>query len=356
MEEYFPPMGTDHQILDGREARPRAVVFVLGGLGLLLTIFAVLGWWKQRTHSFAVPKSLITIDYSRKAAHWLRDEDRLPLSGDWRSFRRPGLLPRLIGGTATTPTWILAPRWARVPENWAEGESFFLYRVFTHPDTSTTTTVLALRDRRDWSLDLESVVLRGRVQLDDQAVAFAINKKVLTTSLAASTPNIQPLPGYDGSYILQNPALDAALLGRFVLNDQGLAPWRSDITRLAWNAPSGTLMGWSLEVRHASSSLLQLLAVSSTAQRVSLLPDGSASVRRHAASTSTITLLQKGDQIDAPLTGCADPDFHLFFHLSGPSLTHVWSQISMGQPSLLQIGELSGRLSACFAADVAVDK
>lgn len=356
MEEYFPPMGTDHQILDGREARPRAVVFVLGGLGLLFLLLAAFGWWKQWTHAFTIPKSLITIDYSGKAARWLHNEDRLPLSEDWRSLRQSGLFPRLVGGTATSPSWILAPRWARVPTNWKEGESFFLYRVFIHPDVSTTTTTLALRDRGDWSLDLPSVVLRGRVQLDNQAVAFAMNHEVLVTSLATEVPKTKPLSGYDTSYILQNSALDAALLQRFVLNDQGLAPWRSDITRLAWNAPTGTLTSWSLEARHASSSLLQLLAVSSTEQRVSLLPDGSANVRRYVASTSTVTLLQEGNRTDAPLTSCADSDFHPFFHLSGASLTHAWSQISARQPSLLQIGELDGRLSVCFIADGDVDK
>lgn len=356
MEEYFPPMGTDHQILDGREARPRAVVFVLGGLGLLLVLLGALGWWKQRTHSFAVPKSLITIDYSQKAAHWLRDEERLPLPEEWRSSGRPGLLPRFVGGTATAPTWILAPRWARVPENWEKQESFGLYRVFAHPDASATTTALALRDRRGWSLDLRSVVLRGQVQLDGQTVAFAINNEVLTTSFPASKPDIKLLSGYDASYILHNPVLDAALLQRFVLSDQGLAPWRPDIARLAWNTPTGTLTSWSLEARHASSSLLQLLATSSTVQRTSLLPDGSASIRRHVTSTSTLTLLQEGDRTDAPLTDCANSDFHPFFHLSGASLAHTWSRISARQPSLLQIGELDGRLSVCFIADVDVDK
>lgn len=349
-------MGTDHQILDGREARPRALLFVAGGAFLLIFALVACGWWKQRTHLFAVPNEAITIDYSRKAAGFLREEQRIPLTNAWRTLPRPGIFPRIIGGTIDRPTWMLAPRWARVPEGWLKGESFGLYQITENTGVSTTRYSFQLRDRAAWSLDLDHVLVRGRIRTEQEPVIFAVNSNILTTSLPAAAPTLPLIPGYDASYVTQHSQLDSVLFHRLVIHDQGLAPWRQDIARFAWDAPTGTTNTWSLDLRQASSSLAALLTTSSTINRVSLLTDGSASVRRHFVSTSTNTLVQSGISTNAPLASCIHSDFHPFFHLDGSSLDHIWSRISSHHPSLLQVGELAGRLSVCFVDRADVDK
>lgn len=357
MEEYFPPMGTDHQILDGREARPRVVLFIVGGAILvLMLLLGGIGWWKQRTHTFTVPNETITIDYSRKASRFLREEQHLPITNAWRTMLHAGWLPRIAGGSFNEPTWILAPRWARVPEGWVEGERYGLYQLLTHLSAVAASQPVQLRERSTWSLGQRGVIARGRLQQEQAFVSFALTSHILTTSLPATRPEAALLPGYDGSLILQNSALDSALFHRLVLENQGLSAWRQDIARFAWNAPSGAVSDWLLEVRNASSSLAHLLSTSSTINRVTLLADGSASIRRHTIPTTTKTLLQSGSSTNAPLATCIDSDFHPFFHLDGMSLDHVWSRISSHHPSLLQIGELGGRLSICFVERVAVDK
>lgn len=356
MEEYFPPIGTDHQILDGRKARPRPMVFVISGICILVFFFILFCWWKQRTHIFTVPNEVITIDYSSDAAHFLEKEQRIFLPNEWRSSTASGLLPRIIGGTEKKPTWLLAPIWTQSPEGWQEQERFGLYRVTKSKTASDATKSLRLRDRSLWSLGINNVILRGELRLYSSSTIFALNKHLLVTSLPASQPNIEPLPGYDASYVLQHSSLDAALLGRITLLDQGLAPWRYDISRIAWNAPTGTLTDWAVELQTASSSLRQILAATSTRLETALLPDGSMSLRYHAPSSSAGLLLQNGVPSDARTPRCVDPDFHPFFHLSEKSLAHAWSRIGSVRPNTLQIGELAGQLALCLPDSPSVDK
>lgn len=354
MEEYFPPMGTDHQILDGREARPRALLFVIGGATLFLLILCVFGWWKQRTHTFSVPEAAITLDYSRTAKEALRSEQRLAIPGAWKDARA-GLLPRIIGGSFDEPTWLIAPRWAKTPQNWNAIERYGVYAVFTHPDAPPSTRPIQLRDRTTWTSGIKRPLMRGQLMTEGTRISFAVNDSVLATDIPVTKPSAELLQGYDVSYTLQQSPLDSALLQRLVLGTQGLASWRADVSRIAWNSPTGTLTDWSLELRNTSSTLGQILATTTTMNRVSLLADGSASIRRLIVSPIATTTVQSGTSSATPLASCSTSRFHPFFQLSGLSLAHTWSQLGAMPPSFFQIGELNGQFTICLRERKDVD-
>ncbi len=355
MEEYFPPMGTDHQILDGREARPRAHLFIIGGATLVLLLLCAFGWWKQRTHTFSVPQGAITLDSSRTATETLRSEQRLTISPAWKDVRA-GLLPRVVGGSFEEPTWLIAPRWAKTPQGWNVIERYGVYAVFVHPEAPSSTRPLQLRDRAAWTNGIKQPLIRGQLMTEDGTISFAVNDSVFATNIPATKPTVELLQGYDTSYTLQQSPLDSVLLQRLVLGIQGLAPWREDISRIAWNSPTGTLTDWSLELRNASSTLGQILATTTTINRVNLLADGSASIRRLIVSPVTTTTVQSGNSSPATLASCSNSRFHPFFQLSGSSLAHAWSRLGTTPPSFFQIGELNGQFTICLRERVDVDK
>lgn len=354
MEEYFPPMGTDHQILDGREARPRALLFVIGAATLFFLFLSLFGWWKQRTHAFSVPEATITLDYARTTKEALRSEQRLPIPTAWTDLRT-GLLPRVVGGSFEEPTWLIAPRWAKTPHDWITSERYGAYAVFVHPSVATSTRSLSLQERSEWTSGIKRPLIRGQFMTEGATFSFAVNDSVFATNIPVSKPSLELLQGYDAAYTLQQSPLDGVLLQRLVLGTQGVAPWREAISRIAWNSPTGTLTDWSLELRNASSTLGQLLATTTTMNRVSLLADGSASIRRMLVSPVATTTVQSGTSSATTLASCSASRFHPFFQLSGLSLAHTWSRLGATPPSFFQIGELNGQFTMCLRERQDVD-
>lgn len=354
MEEYFAPHGTDHQILDGREARWRSsflLIGVIAGSALLLGSL-IWAWWWQRTVTFSVPNEAVTVVATPAGRDWLQDDSIFPTPTAWKAVRENA---RILGGTWTHPTWMIVPRWTRAVDGWKRQEAHGLYQLLVQESATSSVRAVALRDRRDWKLDLHNSLFYGTIQDAAQSFSFTFNGQLLVTSLTqAPAPEMLPT-GFDGAILVQVSTLTQSFLSSGYLVHQGLAPWRSVLHSFAWNAPTGTISGYDARFTTTTSSLGRFLASSSTTSFVRYLQDGSISARFVPEQSSSSVSITSNASNHLSLS-CNVTDFVPFFRLQGESLRYTWSRIASNAPPLLEIGSLGGRLTACFVPTPSVDK
>lgn len=357
MEEYFPPIGTDHQILEGQEAgfSLNRFAILLGG-GVLLVLIGIVSFflWQKRV-AFSIPDTELSALLPKNAQHELKTGTLFSLPSDWKKTIPESRSTLILGGDTTKPTWLLAPIWVRLPSSFKTIERHGFYRLSRlNGEKSSNTFPLSFHTVANWTDPLKEALGAFRLNAPStemKPVFFAWNRRIIKSSLPFETQGT--LSDRDEvSYALQQNSFDSLFLHSVQVNGQGLSPWRKELTRVSWTG-SETNRSWELEFSSVSSSAIPLLraAVSSTSSDLMFLPDGSAA-RIYIGDTTvaTSTRLRLGALPDLSSVVCPTLTFKPFLRLRGELLTYPLPVpfLEAARLRVFEAGSLDGFLSACF--------
>lgn len=308
MEEYFAPMGDSHKILDGRETRQLPWSFIGIGVALLALIFLVLGGWLwQRSRTFSVPPTPFTIHV--RTSTELLATPWLSLLGDaWNQpLATSGV--RIAGGTLAEPTWLIAPRWRRIP-GWRQDESHGVYALFLPDAFSSQEARITqpLNQRSTLAKANEPFLAFGRIDTPS-STAWAVSSHGLFTDLPlVLRKTIDLTTPYASVYAVQDQPFDSLVLQSLAFHEQGLAPWRASLDVVRWS-PTQSFEPWSLTLRPEST--LSFLDTSSTLELLALR-DGSFARTLRSSPSSTSSEVRVGDTLPLPPQICPLKNFQPF--------------------------------------------
>ena len=359
MEEYFPPHGTDHQIMEGQEAPfwANRLAIVIGSVALICCM--ALGsflFWQQRV-SFLVPDTELMATLPKSTQHWLKSNSVVSLTDVWKRAIPESDASIVIGGDATQPTWMIAPIWVREPASFTTTEQHGLYRLSSLNGAKLEHGIaLSPHAARAW-LDLVSGGLGGvRVHeptLAPEPLIFSWNRSLLKSSLPYRAKGTLSAVD-DVSYTLQNNRFDDAFLQSGSVNKQGLTALRHDLERVSWTG-EGKDRSWEFIFTHASSVAMSLLssAASSTVADGTSLRDGSGAQTykiEAQAETDTSTTLRIGTTPTATPIHCSDSTFIPFLRMRGQAVARPFSIpfIQSASAHLIEVGSIDNSFAVCF--------
>lgn len=352
MEEYFPPIGTDHQILEGQEAgfRFSLLAVFLGVFALLVGGAISFFIWQQRV-SFAVPDTEVMAVVPADGQEWLRDASPLALPEPWtKPVADPGST-LIVGGTLSGPDWLIAPVWRGLPDGFEPVERHGLFRLAAREGSSASSTFpLSLKSAKQWLDPIKGALGASRFRPSQgEPLTFIWNEHLLRSSLPFET--VGTLSDKDDvSYALQKNAFDESFLKTVFVNGQGLSPWRKELARVSWTGAEAN-RSWELVFNDAASPALGLLAFASSSTRAFYLDDGSATrVFVGAGTSSTGNVVRLGAAPEATGTVCMLEGFKPFLRIRGQALKQAspFSFFPFEALSALEAGSSDGFLSLCF--------
>lgn len=357
MEEYFPPIGTDHQILEGQEAGfslNRFAILLIGTILLLIICVISFFTWQRRV-TFLIPDTQLSIVLPKDAQHELKAGATVTLSSDWKTGIPESRSTILIGGDEAHPTWLLAPVWTKRPASFKTIKRHGLYRLSgLDSEKELPTYALSMRSAHIWMEPLDGALGAFRVHTlssTPEPLFFAWDKQIMKSSIAFSTKGTLS-DRDDVSYALQQNNFDSAFLHSVELNHQGLSPWRKELTRVSWTG-SESNRSWELIFANTSSPAIPLLSAnaSSTYSDLLMLRDGSGTRVYKGSSTSTTTDLRIGALPETSSVICHRENFHPFLRLRGQATSRTLPITPFINPSnfrVFEVGSLDNFLSVCF--------
>ncbi|MBP7005960.1 hypothetical protein KBB27_02460 [Patescibacteria group bacterium] len=360
MEEYFPPIGTDHQIiLDERQdrfgflRRPPLLWGIL--ITLLIVVFG--SWYWQRHTSFNVPATVLSANVTRVGQSWLATSNPFALPSGWTAPTH-SRFAITAGGDFTHIQWIIVPRWISLPKTFRTQETHGLYRLAVTSDAPERTQKLSLQEAHSWLRTAPHAL--GAVRLTDtssaQPTLIAWNDTFAVSSSPYPDGPWDLSETDDASYALQQTALDESFLQQLVINNQGLAPWRKDLSRISW---TDTANGRSWELVTKTATATQALTSTSTYVQRETIDDGTLLLVDHVTvPTSSAATSRIGIPEGSATSTCAEGKFHPFLRMRGATLQQLPHTIVSSSTALeiFEVGSIDHRFAICFHAKPRVDK
>lgn len=360
MEEYFPPIGTDHQIiLDERQDRfgfLHRASFFWTVLGLFFCIG--LGFWYWQEHvSFAVPKTSLSVSVTGAGQTWLQNKNPFTLPSAWAAPTHSRFI-LTAGGDLSHIQWVIVPKWVFLPASFRTQETHGLYRLATTTDAPTSTQPLSLHEAHTWLKEAPHAL--GGLRIIDasssQPLIAAWNDSLIVSSSSYPDGPWDLSQNDDASYVLQKTPLDESFLQQLVINNQGLAPWRADLSRISWTDTSNG-RSWELVTKTATAT--EALTSTSTYIQRQTLDDGTLLLVDHTRVPTSTTLTSRvGDQISTNTSTCLSTEFHPFLRMRGATLQQLPHTFISSSTRLrvLEVGSFHQRFSLCFGVEPRVDK